>query len=92
MNTVKLNHTKIDVKMLKEKCPLPDLLRRIGLGKHAKPSCPSPFRSDSKPSWGIFQRDGTVILHAVEIMTLLLTPLGLAVRGMSRDLPLFYRH
>lgn len=59
MNTVKLKHTKIDVKMLKEKCPLPDLLRRIGLGKHAKPSCPSPFRSDSKPSWGIFQRDGT---------------------------------
>jgi predicted nucleic acid-binding protein len=32
------------------------------------------------------------ILNAVEIMTLLLTPLGLAVRGMSRDLPLFYRH
>ncbi len=49
---------KIDVAVLKEKCPLPDLLRRIGLGKFAKSSCPSPFRSDSKPSWGIFQRDG----------------------------------
>ena len=35
---------------------------------------------------------GTVILNAVEIMTFLLTPLGLDVRGMSRDLPLFYRH
>ena len=35
---------------------------------------------------------GNSILNAVEIMTLLLTPLGLAVRGMSRDLPLFYRH
>jgi hypothetical protein len=35
---------------------------------------------------------GVDILNAVEIMTLLLTPLGLAVRGMSRDLPLFYRH
>jgi hypothetical protein len=58
VNTVKPKNTKIDVKMLKEKCPLPDLLRRIGLGKHAKSSCPSPFRSDSKPSWGIFQRDG----------------------------------
>ena len=58
MNTVKPKNMKIDVKMLKEKCPLPDLLRRIGLGKHAKSSCPSPFRSDSKPSWGIFQHDG----------------------------------
>jgi len=49
---------KIDVTALKEKCPLPDLLHRIGLGRFAKSSCPSPFRSDSKPSWGIFQRDG----------------------------------
>ena len=49
---------KIDVAVLKEKCPLPDLLRRVGLGKFAKSSCPSPFRSDSSPSWGIFQRDG----------------------------------
>ena len=30
-----------------------------------------------------------VILNAVEIMTFLLTRLGLDVRGMSRDLPLF---
>jgi hypothetical protein len=54
MNTIK---KKIDVMILKENCPMPDLLRRIGLGKHAKSSCPSPFRSDAKPSWGIFQRD-----------------------------------
>ena len=49
---------KTDILLLKEKCPLPELLRRIGLGKHAKSSCPSPFRSDCKRSWGIFQRDG----------------------------------
>jgi len=58
MNTDTPKNTRIDINILKEKCSLPDLLRRIGLGKHAKPSCPSPFRSDSKPSWGIFQRDG----------------------------------
>jgi hypothetical protein len=33
-----------------------------------------------------------LILNAVEIMTILLTPLGLDVRGMSHDLPLFYGH
>jgi hypothetical protein len=38
------------------------------------------------------QGSGGYILNAVEIMTFLLTPLGLDVRGMSRDLPLFYRH
>ena len=58
MNPSKPKNMKIDIALLKEKCPLPVLLRRIGLGKYAKSSCPSPFRSDSKPSWGIFQRDG----------------------------------
>jgi 60 kDa SS-A/Ro ribonucleoprotein len=43
------------------------------------------------PAQALRQSIGT-ILNAVEIMTFLLTPLGLDVRGMSRDLPLFYRH
>jgi hypothetical protein len=43
---------------LKSKCPMPVLLRKLGLGAHAKPSCPSPLRPDHNPSWGIFQRDG----------------------------------
>ena len=47
-----------DLRLLKEKCPMPELLHRIGLGRYAKPSCPSPFRPDTKPSWGIFQHDG----------------------------------
>lgn len=46
----------MNLKDLKEKCPLPVLLEKLGMGKYAKPSCPSPFREDSKPSWGIFQR------------------------------------
>src|ERR1039458_10254477 len=39
------------------------------------------------PEGVIGELRATVILNAVEIMTLLLTPLGLDVRGMSRDLP-----
>ena len=31
------------------------------------------------------------ILHAVEILTLLLTPSGLGAKGMTRDLSLLYR-
>src|SRR5690242_20247291 len=50
--------TSIDLKLLKEKCPMPELLRRMGMAKYAKTTCPSPFRADTKPSWGIFQRDG----------------------------------
>lgn len=43
---------------LRTRCPLPVLMRRMGLAKHSKPLCRSPFREDAKPSWGIFQRDG----------------------------------
>ena len=42
---------------LRARCPLPVLMRRMGLGKFAKPNCCSPFRRDEKPSWGIFQRE-----------------------------------
>lgn len=30
-------------------------MRHLGLGSYAKPSCKSPFRTDSNPSWGIFE-------------------------------------
>ena len=43
---------------LRARCPLPVLLKRMGLAKCAKPNCRSPFREDAKPSWGIFQRAG----------------------------------
>jgi putative DNA primase/helicase len=33
-------------------------MKRMGLGKHVQKTCRSPFRSDKKPSWGIFQREG----------------------------------
>jgi hypothetical protein len=34
---------------------MPVLLHKLGLGEYAVPSCSSPFRQDTKPSWGIFQ-------------------------------------
>lgn len=46
------------IQSLRVRCPLPVLMRRMGLAKHAKPLCRSPFREDAKPSWGIFQREG----------------------------------
>jgi hypothetical protein len=46
------------IRNLRVRCPLPVLLKRMDLAKHAKPLCRSPFREDTKPSWGIFQRDG----------------------------------
>lgn len=46
---------KIDVKLLKTQCPLPDLMRMVGYGQFAKSSCPSPFRQDKNSSWGIFE-------------------------------------
>ncbi len=46
---------QIDVNALKRICPLPHLMQMVGLGQHAKSSCPSPFRQDQKASWGIFQ-------------------------------------
>jgi len=43
---------------LKQRCPLPVLLQRLGLGHHARSSCRSPFRDDQNASWGIYQRHG----------------------------------
>lgn len=49
---------RIDIELLKRACPMPALLVRIGLGDFAKKSCPSPFRPDKRPSWGIFPQEG----------------------------------
>ncbi len=46
------------VEALKRACPMPELLRRMGLGEFAKPLTCSPFREDKNPSWGIFQHAG----------------------------------
>lgn len=51
-----MNNMALDCGTLKTKCPMPALLRRLGLGRHAKASCPSPFRADNHASWGIFHR------------------------------------
>lgn len=58
MNNHQYRQLKKKCQSLKSKCPMPMLLRKLGLGAHAKPSCPSPFRPDKTPSWGIFQREG----------------------------------
>jgi|GEM_PF-728236 len=42
---------------LKQLCPLPVLMEHLGLGRHAKPSSKSPFRTDNNASWGIFESD-----------------------------------
>ncbi|NDJ14633.1 MAG: hypothetical protein EBY17_26125 [Acidobacteriia bacterium] len=34
------------------------LLGKLGLGAYAKKSCPSPFRNDNNPSWGIYPYNG----------------------------------
>jgi hypothetical protein len=47
-----------DLQELRNKCPLPVLMGKLGLGRYAKSSCPSPFRSDENASWGIFERNG----------------------------------
>ena len=39
---------------LKARCPLPQLLHHLGLGRHARASCCSPRRSDQSASWGIY--------------------------------------
>ena len=49
---------KPDLKQMRQKCPLPVLMQRVGLGRYAKSSCPSPFRADQNASWGIFERNG----------------------------------
>jgi hypothetical protein len=49
-------------------------------------------KNSSSQAWMVRRSlDGGAILHAVKIMTLLLTPSGLGARGMSHDLPLLYR-
>ena len=42
---------------LKQQCPLPVLMKHLGLEQHARPSSKSPFRNDDHASWGIFQTD-----------------------------------
>lgn len=41
---------------LKGRCPLPQLLQHLGLGRHACASYRSPLRSDQSASWGIYVR------------------------------------
>ena len=57
-NHYQYRRLKKQCETLKDNCPMPMLLRKLGLGAHAKRSCPSPLRPDHNPSWGIFQRDG----------------------------------
>jgi len=45
----------LDIVELKKICPMPALMKRIGLGDYATASCRSPFRKDATPSFGIFQ-------------------------------------
>lgn len=49
--------TGLTLEELRTRCPLPVLMHRMGLAKHAKASSCSPFRPDKNASWGIFQRD-----------------------------------
>jgi len=47
-----------DLGQLRKKCPMPVLMQELGLGRYARPSCPSPFRPDQSASWGIFETNG----------------------------------
>lgn len=49
---------RMRVEELRALCPLPELMARMGYARFALPSCRSPFRPDTKPSWGIFNRNG----------------------------------
>jgi hypothetical protein len=44
-----------DILELKWRLPLPDLLKQIGLGAHAKRSAPCPLHEDKKSSFSMFQ-------------------------------------
>lgn len=46
------------IESLRARCPLPVLMRRMGLGQHVRKTCRSPLRPDKKSSWGVFQREG----------------------------------
>jgi hypothetical protein len=43
---------------LRNACPMPVLMDRLGLEAYAHRLVRSPFRPDAKPSWGIFRRGG----------------------------------
>ena len=47
-----------DLSKIRRRCPLPKLMHRVGLGAYVKTNCASPFRSDTHPSWGIYQKAG----------------------------------
>jgi hypothetical protein len=49
---------RFEITQLRETCPLPTLLKKMGLGECAVSSCRSPFREDEHPSFGIYQNDG----------------------------------
>ena len=46
---------KHNLLQLRIQCPLPVLMNRLGYGRFARSSCPSPFRSDQNASWGVYQ-------------------------------------
>jgi hypothetical protein len=50
--------TNNNVNILREKCPLPNLIQLVGLGDYAKSRCASPFSRDQGASWGLFQYQG----------------------------------
>ncbi|MEK6536599.1 MAG: hypothetical protein AABZ63_03860, partial [Actinomycetota bacterium] len=58
MHTTNYERRKRACQKLKARCPLPLLLDKLGLGRHARPSCRSPLRKDQNASWGIFERAG----------------------------------
>ncbi|NBR88057.1 MAG: hypothetical protein EBS84_21245 [Proteobacteria bacterium] len=57
-NSRKYQQLKRKCQALKVQCPMPVLLAKLGLAAYAKRSCPSPFRTDQTPSWGIFPHQG----------------------------------
>src|SRR5512133_2785919 len=50
---------KADISEAKRKVPLPALLHRLGLGRHAKKSARCPFHEDKHNSFSIWPRDGS---------------------------------
>ena len=44
-----------EIEQLKQKLPLPDLMRQLGYAEFAKRLVCSPFREDKNPSWGIYE-------------------------------------
>lgn len=58
MHNTNYERRKRACQKLKARCPLPQLLNQLGLGRHARPSCRSPLRKDQNASWGVFERAG----------------------------------